>query len=95
MNLKWRGPDHTRVLIKDVKGKFEKVPKGIRGEKSSKDMASLRNLVSTIWAQASPRGGGGVRKGMRSLLARHTRECQVRYQGHEIGWKSDWLGSHC
>ena len=28
--------------------KIEKVPRGIRGEKSSKDMASSRNLVSTI-----------------------------------------------
>ena len=38
-------------------------------------MASSRNLVSTIGAQASPqRGGGpGVRKGKRSLLACHTR----------------------
>ena len=31
-----------------VKCKIEKVPRGIRGEKSSKDMASSRNLVSTI-----------------------------------------------
>ena len=40
-------------------------------------MASSRNLVSTIGAQASPKGGGGaepgVRKGKRSLLASHTR----------------------
>ena len=28
--------------------KTEKVPRGIRGEKSSKDMASSRNLVSTM-----------------------------------------------
>ena len=28
--------------------KIEKVPRGIRGEKSRKDMASSRNLVSTI-----------------------------------------------
>ena len=34
--------------------KIEKVPRGIRGEKSSKDMASSRNLVSTIGALASP-----------------------------------------
>ena len=33
--------------------KIEKVPRGIRGEKSSKDMASSRNLVSTIGALAS------------------------------------------
>ena len=49
--------------------------KGIRGEKSSKDMASSRNLVSTIGALASPKWGTepGVRKGKRSLLASHTR----------------------
>ena len=49
-----------------MKSKIEKVPRGIRGEKSSKDMASSRNLVSTI-------GAPGVRKGKRSLLASHTR----------------------
>ena len=52
----------------------------------------------------------GVRKGKRSLLASHTRckcsmetthynslfgEGQGRYKGHEIGGKSDRLGSHC
>ena len=57
------------------KSKIEKVPRGIRGEKSSKDMASSRNLVSTIGALASPKMGTepGVRKGKRSLLACHTR----------------------
>ena len=40
-----------------VKGKIEKVPRGIRGEKSSKDTASSRNLVSTIGALASPKMG--------------------------------------
>ena len=35
--------------------KIEKVPRGIRGEKSSKDMACSRNLVSTIGALASPK----------------------------------------
>ena len=45
-----------------VKGsKIEKVPRGIRGEKSSKDMASSRNLVSTIEALASPKMGDGTR----------------------------------
>ena len=34
---------------------------GIRGEKSSKDMASSRNLVSTIGALASPKMGDGTR----------------------------------
>ena len=37
--------------------KIEKVPRGIRGEKSSKDTASSRNLVSTIGALASPKMG--------------------------------------
>ena len=41
--------------------KIEKVPRGIRGEKSSKDMASSRNLVSTIGAQVSPTMGNGTR----------------------------------
>ena len=44
-----------------VKRKIEKVPRGIRGEKSSKDMASSRNLVSTIGALASPKMGDGTR----------------------------------
>ena len=44
-----------------VKGKIEKVPRGIRGEKSSKDMASSRNLVSIIGALASPKMGDGTR----------------------------------
>ena len=44
-----------------LNGKIEKVPRGIRGEKSSKDMASSRNLVSTIGALASPRIGDGTR----------------------------------
>ena len=34
---------------------------GIRGEKSGKDMASSRNLVSTIETQASPTMGDGTR----------------------------------
>ena len=41
--------------------KIEKVPRGIRGEKSSKDTASSRNLVSTIGALASPKMGDGTR----------------------------------
>ena len=44
-----------------VLGKIENVPMGIRGEKSSKDMASSRNLVSTIGAQASPKMRDGTR----------------------------------
>ena len=45
----------------DITSKIEKVPRGIRGEKSSKDMASSRNLVSTIGALASPKMGDGTR----------------------------------
>ena len=45
----------------ELEGKIEKVPRGIRGEKSSKDMASSRNLVSTIGALASPKLGDGTR----------------------------------
>ena len=41
--------------------KIENVPRGIQGEKSSKDMANSRNLVSTIGAQASPTMGDGTR----------------------------------
>ena len=41
--------------------KIEKVPRGIRGEKSSKDMTSSRNSVSTIRALASPKMGDGTR----------------------------------
>ena len=46
---------------KSVQSKIEKVPRGIRDEKSSKDMASSRNLVSTIGALASPKMGDGTR----------------------------------
>ena len=40
-----------------IDGKIEKVPRGIQGKKSSKDMASSRNLVAIIGAQASPKKG--------------------------------------
>ena len=50
---------HFRLLIW-ISSKIEKVPRGIRGEKSSKDMASSRNLVSTIGALASPKLGDGT-----------------------------------
>ena len=65
----------TRLSGLLTTSKIEKVPRGFRGEKSSKDMASSRNLVSTIGALASPKWGTepGVRKGKRSLLASHTR----------------------
>ena len=41
--------------------KIEKVPRSIREKKSSKYMASSRNLVLTIGAQASPTMGDGTR----------------------------------
>ena len=68
-------PHLQRLSIQCIRSKIEKVPRGIRGEKTSKDMASSRNLVSTIGAQASPTMGTepGVRKGKRSLPACHTR----------------------
>ena len=46
-----------KLAQKWINGKIEKVPRGIRGEKSSKDMASSRSLVSTIGALASPKMG--------------------------------------
>ena len=80
----------TTLTLKQI----EKVPRSILGEKSSKDTASSRNLVSTIEAQESPEKGTGpgVRKGKHSLLACHTRcKCsmetthnsvKVKGQGH-------------
>ena len=50
-----------RIVIDVWQSKIEKVPRGIRGEKSSKDMASSRNSVSTIRALASPKMGDGTR----------------------------------
>ena len=52
---------HTSSCVITNLSKIEKVPRGIRGEKSSKDMASSRNLVSTIGALASPKMGDGTR----------------------------------
>ena len=42
----------------DNKSKIEKVPRGIRGEKSSKDKTNSMNLISTIESQTSPKMGG-------------------------------------
>ena len=72
-------------------------------------MASSRNLVSTIGALASPKMGGRNQvSGRVSVPCWHATpvanapwkplmigEGQARCQGHEIGGKSDWLGSHC
>ena len=56
-------PEVDKMFVDKIKltSKIEKVPRGIRGEKSSKDMASSRNLVSTIGALASPKMGDGTR----------------------------------
>ena len=48
-------------FMDDVRSKIEEVPRGIQSEKSSEDTASSRNMVSTIWAQASPKKGDGTR----------------------------------
>ena len=72
-------------------------------------MASSTYLVSTIGAQASPTMVGRNQvSGRVSVPCWHATPVanapwkpliigkgQVRYQGHEIGGKSDWLGSHC
>ena len=50
-----------RKIVNLLLRKIEKVPRGNPGEKSSKDMANSRNLVSTIGAQASPTMGDGTR----------------------------------
>ena len=42
------------LAFANVECKIEKVPSGIRGEKSSKDMANSRNLVSKIGTLAIP-----------------------------------------
>ena len=46
------------MLSRRVRSKTVKVPKGNRGEKLSKDMATSKNLVLTIGAQASPKMEG-------------------------------------
>ena len=72
-------------------------------------MASSRNLVSTIEGiSKSQNGGRNQVSGRVSVPCWHATpvanapwkpliigEGQARYQGHEIGGKSDWLGSHC
>ena len=90
--------------------KIEKAPRVIRDEKSSKDMAISRNLVSKIGAQASPEMGEtepDVRKGKRSLLACHIRcKCSMETTHNSVKVKVgikvmkcveslNWSGSHC
>ena len=55
--------------------KIEKVPRGIRGEKSSKDMASSVNLVSTIGALASPEN---------EILAKGNNSCKSRSNATKV-----------
>ena len=74
-----------------LKSKIEKVLRRIQGEKSSKDTASSKNLVSTIEAEASPKRGTepGVRKGKSSLLASHTRcKCSTSTTRNSVKVKS-------
>ena len=59
-NKRVRG-ENRWLTVQIHESKIEKVPRGIRGEKSSTDMASSRNLVSTIGAQASPTMLDGTR----------------------------------
>ena len=59
-------PSHLAIALREVLNsetvkQNRESTKGIRGEKSSKDMASSRNLVSTIGALASPKMGDGTR----------------------------------
>ena len=43
-----------------ARSKIEKVPRGIQDEKSSKDMASSRNLVNN-WSTSKSQKGDGTR----------------------------------
>ena len=82
--------------------KIEKVPRGIQGEKSRKDTASLvKNKSKSQKWDTEP----GYRKRKRSLLASNTRcKCSMGTNSvkvkpgikvREIGGKSDRSGSHC
>ena len=65
----WTGSAKMKSSMTFIRGnscieresKIEKAPRGIHGETSSKDMASQKNLVSTIGAQASPKKGDGTK----------------------------------
>ena len=81
------GTEPSSVILSQ-RSKIEKVPRGIQGEKSSKDIAISRNLVSTfffnIWQQKQvPKRvtEPGVKKGKRSMLACHTRcKCSMEFK---------------
>ena len=60
--LRGKKLDVQEFRFKNMKlSKIEKVPRGFQDEKWSKDMASSRNLVSIIGAQASSKRGDGTR----------------------------------
>ena len=62
---------HENLQLRIMKkSKIEKLPKGIRGEKSSTDLASSRNTVSTIGAKASPKMGGWNQVSRRELQSK-------------------------
>ena len=84
----------------NIQCKIEKVPRGIQGEKPSKDKASSMNLVSTIGALASSKNEGRNQVSgrvsvpcwhmpypLQMLRRNHSYygEGQAGYQGHEIG----------
>ena len=54
-----------------VQSKIEKVPRGIRGEKSSKDMASSRNWSQQLKISKSQNGGRNQVSGRVSVPCRH------------------------
>ena len=94
---------HLLVLCK-----IEKVPRSIRDESRVKTWQVRGIWFQQLEHKQVPQWGTepGVRKGKRSgwhgtpvanapwkpLIIG---EGQARYEGHEIGRKSDWLGSHC
>ena len=85
--------------------KIEKVPMGIQGEKSSKDMASSRNLVSTIGAQTSPKRGRNQVSGrvsdpwwhVTSVANAPWKPLIIRWRSSSVlrswNWWKVWLGS--
>ena len=98
---------HGRLFANYSQSKTEKVPRGIRGEKSRH--GKFEEFVLNNWSiSKSQNGGRNQVSGRVSVPCWHATpvanapwkpliigEGQARYQGHEIGGKSDWLGSHC
>ena len=54
------------IFLYSYEAQLRKAPRGIQGEKSSKDMASSSNLVSIIRAQPSPKKGDRPRTNAKS-----------------------------